>query len=324
MNGNKNLSQVSNQVLITGASGFIGSHLVDYMLTEGYDVIGIDEKPGIVVHKNYLYIISNIIDEAWLQYLDNPLSVIIHLAADVGLNQIQKLDTSRIEMQIKATELIVDVANSYSAKVFFSSSSEVYGDSIPGKTCKETDAIRVNLELLPSSIRKRYGWLKLRQEEIIKKRCESFIIGRLFNIVGLRQKASHGMLLPTWIERIKAGQNIQVYHDGTQVRSYCHIDDLCKMVAELLEVSNKQIVNIGNHDVWLVLALAELFKLISRERVEIEVLKDETPKIRTEEIYYRVPDLTLLHSLIEYRSKKTVENAIRELLDELNDELYVF
>ena len=212
------------KALITGGAGFIGSHLADFLLGRGDQVVAIDDLSTGAIdnivhlkgHPNFSYHIDSVMNRPLLAELVDQCDVVFHLAAAVGVRLIVESPVRTITTNIAGTELVLQMAAKKHRTVLLASTSEVYG--------KRTDVpFREDDDLLmgpPTKRRWSYACSKAADEFLAMAYWEEHkvpvVIARLFNTVGPRQTGRYGMVIPRFVEQALAGRPITVYGDGQQ------------------------------------------------------------------------------------------------------------
>jgi UDP-glucose 4-epimerase len=249
---------------------------------------------------------------------------IYHLAAAVGVALIAKHPLQTIERNIYPTELLLAEAcrqhqRGRTIKVFLASTSEVYGKN-PKERWSEDD----DLVFGPTTrARWSYGCSKAIDEFLAlaywREFCLPVVIGRFFNVVGPRQTGAYGMVLPRFVEAALAGRPLIVHDDGMQVRCFAHVRDVIAAVLALMAVPAAvgAVVNIGSDQPIAIRRLAEMVVQLAGSRSPIQFQSyTEAYDADFEDVRRRVPDLTRLKQLIDYRPKYDIESILRELIAE--------
>lgn len=250
------------RALVTGAAGFIGSHLCAALVRRGWQVSGIDDlSSGSVANLGGIEGEMALVraDVATLaDYDGGTLDVIFHLAARVGPTYVVRDRLALLGEHSAGTLAVLQAAERARARVIFTSTSEVYGcsTSVP---FSETDDLVIGESSHP---RWAYAVSKLWCEHAVLGWGETHagrcVVARLFNTVGARQSAESGLVLPTFARAALAGDRLLVHGDGTQRRSFVHVDDVVGSLIELAtcDAAAGHIVNVGSREEKTILQVA--------------------------------------------------------------------
>lgn len=303
--------------LITGGAGFIGSHLADELLARGHSVTVVDDlSTGRMENIEHLVDISRfefIEDDASRIQTFARLDQIYHLAATVGVGRVIRDPSGTVENNVHGTERILENASLSGAKVFLASTSEVYGKS-KSESFSEDDDLVFGTTTKP---RWCYGLSKAIDEILALDSTVPVVIGRFFNVVGPRQVANYGMVVPKFIAQAIAGGPLTVHGDGTQVRSFAHVKDVVRAVIALMEHDGAvgQIYNIGSD---APVTIAELAKQVAhRVHRGLEIVNvpySEAYGNDFEDVRHRVPDLTKLRNAISYEPEYDLDDILWETI----------
>lgn len=312
-------------ILITGGFGFIGSNVCQHYLNQEHFVTVIDNLSTTsldhisgtlnLAHKNLEFFKIDLSEpeESELQVIDRLIEksdLVFHFASAVGVKYIDKDPRTAIRKNITINQLIFPLFEKHQKKVVFASSSEVYGET---EEARETDILQIGP---PDVLRWGYACGKLMSEFLLKSYTFPYVIARFFNITGKGQLSEHGMVLPTFIERVKRGQNLVIYGDGGQYRSFCDIRDAVAMI-EILgssDVHNNEIYNIGNpNETYTIKELALMVKELAGSNVQLE-FKDyhDELSLSSKDILKRKPNTDKIMQYYQYRY--TLKDTIQEML----------
>jgi nucleoside-diphosphate-sugar epimerase len=312
--------------LITGGSGFIGSHLSEALLDSGHDVLildnlstgSIDNIAHLKGRAGFEYFIDTFNNEPLLAELIDRSDVVFHLAAAVGVKLIVEQPVYTIETNIHGTEVVLKHANKKKKLVVIASTSEVYGKSEDVPFREDSDLV---LGPTPKH-RWAYACSKALDEFLAlaywKERKLPVIIVRFFNTVGPRQTGTYGMVIPNFVRQALAGESITVFGDGQQTRSFSHVADvvgaLLKLVVEPRAIG--QVINIGNTQEVSIRALAERVRELSGSNSPIKLVPyDEAYESGFEDMPRRVPDLTKIEGLIGYRPRYSLDDILAQVIE---------
>jgi UDP-glucose 4-epimerase len=315
------------KTLITGGAGFIGSHLAEYLLQQGHQVFVIDDLStghienilSLKLNPNFHYTIGTIMNVPVTAELVDRCDVIFHLAAAVGVRLIVESPVRTIETNIKGTEIVLELANKKKKKVLITSTSEVYGksDKIP---FGETD----DLVLGPTHKgRWSYACSKAIDEFLTlaywREKRLPVVVTRLFNTVGPRQSGRYGMVLPTFVKQAVLGNPITVFGDGNQSRCFTHVTDVVGALCRLSQTEDAVggVFNIGSDTEITILELARRVKELTESRSEVQFVSyEEAYQEGFEDMSRRVPDISRIQNLIDYRPTHTIDEIIQSVIDD--------
>ncbi|MEM9828021.1 MAG: NAD-dependent epimerase/dehydratase family protein [Planctomycetota bacterium] len=315
--------------LITGGSGFIGSHLATRLLGAGHRVLIVDDfstgrkqnLDGIIDHPNLECIEGTVEDETLVAQLVDRADHVYHMAAAVGVALIAKQPIQTIERNIYPTQLILDRLGKRAkagdaVRCFIASTSEVYGKNPKETWCEEDDLV-FGATTKP---RWSYGVSKAIDEFLalahFKEMGLPVVIGRFFNVVGPRQTGAYGMVLPRFVQAAKEGQALVVHDDGKQVRCFAHVDDVVAAVCKLVETPEAagQVYNIGSDQPISILELAQ--RVIARVNPDVAIefqSYSDAYDDSFEDIRRRVPELTRIREAIGYAPTKDLDAIIDDV-----------
>jgi len=307
--------------LITGGAGFIGSYLAEALLERGDEVHVLDNLStgcmdniqSIRRNPRFSYTIDTMFNEPLLAELIDQADQIHHLAAAVGVQLIIKSPVRTIETNTQGTELVLKHAAKKSKRVFFASTSEVYGKS-------QAFPFSENGELVlgaPPKGRWSYACSKALDEFLClaywNEQSLPTTILRLFNTVGPRQVGHYGMVLPTFVQQALQGKSMTVYGSGEQSRCFSSVHDVieCWIAVSQEDSTVGNIYNIGSDQEISIEALAELVKRKTESESEIIRIPYETAyEAGFEDMPRRVPDVQKLRRTIGMAPVTTIERIV--------------
>jgi len=313
-------------VLITGGAGFIGSHLAERCLAEGWRVSILDDLStgafeNIAHLKNrpaFSYTIDSIFHEPVVAELVDGAGVIFHLAAAVGVKRVVDDPVGTIETNVHGTEVVLRCAAKKGIPVLFTSTSEVYGKNAHLPFREDGD-----LMFGPTNIgRWSYACSKALDEfralAYWRQKSLPVTIVRLFNTVGPRQTGRYGMVLPTFVRQALRGEPLTINGAGDQCRCFGYVGDAVEALVRIAQTPQAvgEIVNIGNDREVSINELAALVKEITGSSSPLAYRSyDEAYGPGFEDMPRRVPCLNKLERLVHYRPATPLETIVRRVVD---------
>ena len=278
------------RVLITGAAGFLGSHLCDRFIQEDYEVIGMDNLlTGSLSNIEHLYPLKEFSfyhhDVSKFIHVPGPLDYILHFASPASPMDYLKMPIQTLKVGSLGTHNCLGLAKAKKARILVASTSEVYGDPLVHPQPEEYWG-NVN----PVGPRGVYDEAK-RFQEAITMAYHNFHgletrIARIFNTYGPRMRLYDGRALPAFIGQALRGEDLTVFGDGTQTRSFCYVSDLIEGIYRLLLSDEFRPVNIGNpHEISLLDFAKEIIALSGTpSKITFKPLPQDDPKQRQPDI----------------------------------------
>ncbi len=306
--------------LITGGAGFIGSHLVSFLLEKGHEVICLDNlltgslsnfKP-LDPKAPFQFIehdVTNYID------IDGPLDYVLHFASPASPLDYQRFPIQTLKVGALGTHRVLGVAKAKGAAFLLASTSEVYGDPLVHPQHEDYWG-NVN----PIGPRGVYDEAKRFAEAITTAYHRTHgidtKIARIFNTYGPRMRLDDGRAVPTFIGQALRDESITVFGDGTQTRSFCYIDDLVEGIWRLLVSDYNGPVNLGNPQEISILELAAMVKRQSGSSSPVvhKPLPVDDPKIRR-------PNITRATTILRWKPNVDIEEGLKRTISYYQDEL---
>jgi UDP-glucose 4-epimerase len=315
-------------VLVTGGAGFIGSHLVELLVREGHAVHVVDDLStgsinnlaAFMDHPKFHFDKADIVTWDGLWNAVAQADRVYHLAAVVGVRRVLKNPVRVLATNIAGTERILRAAAAAGTqpRVVIASTSEVYGFS-PSSRLSESDDLVFRAG---SETRWSYAVTKLAGEHFAIGYAREYQLPvallRFFNTVGPRQRGDYGMVLPNFVRQAVRGLPITVFGDGHQTRSFCDVRDTARMIERVGEsnLAAGEVVNVGNDQEITINDLAKMTRELAGSSSEIQHLsRAEAYGEDFDDVTHRCPDLSRLHTMIEYRPRWTLNQTIEELID---------
>lgn len=279
-----------SRILVTGAAGFLGSHLCDALLAEGYEVIGMDNhisgKPenleSAFYNDGFSYYEH---DVTKFIHINQDLDAVMHLASLASPVFYQEYPIKTLKVGAIGTHKTLGLAREKDATYFFTSTSEVYGDP---ELNPQSEDYRGNVD--PYGPRSCYDESKRYGEALVRayrdKHDLDVRVARIFNTYGPRMRLDDGRVIPNFMKQALTGEDLTVYGDGSQTRSFCYVDDMIDGLLALLESEVETPVNIGNTDERSINELARLVIDVTQSESDIvhKPLPPQDPEVRQPDI----------------------------------------
>ena len=301
------------RVVITGAAGFIGSHLSDALLDRGYAVIGIDnlltgDVANIAHIKNrpFEFIKHDVTNYI---YIDGPVYAVLHWASPASPIDYLELPIPTLKVGALGTHKALGLAKAKGARFVIASTSEVYGDPLEHPQ-KETYWGNVN----PVGPRGVYDEAKRFAEAMTmayhRYHGVDTKIVRIFNTYGPRMRVKDGRAVPAFMSQALRNEDVTVFGDGSQTRSFCYVSDLVDGIIRLMESNVNDPVNIGNPAEMTIKQIAETIIEMtgSKSRVIYQPLPEDDPKVRR-------PDITRARTLLGWEPKVDLREGLTKTID---------
>jgi dTDP-glucose 4,6-dehydratase len=302
------------RVLVTGAAGFLGSHVCDRLLAEGHEVIGMDNlltgSMANLAHleetRRFRFVRHNVAEYI---YVDGPLDAVLHFASPASPIDYLELPIQTLKVGSLGTHNALGIALSKKARFLLASTSEVYGDPLVHPQ-PETYWGNVN----PIGPRGVYDEAKRFSEAITmayhRARGVDTRIVRIFNTYGERMRPRDGRVVPALICQALAGEPLTVFGDGSQTRSFCYVSDLIDGIYRLLLSDVIEPVNIGNPAELSVLDFAKTIRKLTGTRSEIAFrpLPEDDPKVRQ-------PDIAKARAKLGWEPKVPLEVGLSSTIE---------
>ncbi len=298
------------RVVVTGAAGFLGSHLTDRLLAEGHEVVGLDNLvtgderniAHLFGNRKFRFVLHDVTEYI---YLDGPVDAILHFASPASPIDYLQIPIQTLKVGALGTHKALGLARAKKARFLLASTSEVYGDPLVHPQ-PETYWGNVN----PVGPRGCYDEAK-RFAEAITIAYRNFHgvdtrIVRIFNTYGPRMRANDGRIVPSLIGQALRGEPLTVFGDGSQTRSFCYVSDLVEGITRLLQSDYRDPLNLGNPAEMTVLEFAETIRLLTLTKAPIvhRPLPVDDPKQRR-------PDITLARRILGWEPKVGLEEGLK-------------
>jgi UDP-glucose 4-epimerase len=314
------------KALVTGGAGFIGSHLCEALLTDGWEVFALDDlstsSVANVAHLNerwdFHLVVDSVLSPAVVNELVHKCDVVYHLAAAVGVRLIVEEPVRTLVTNVQGTEIVLDHCHRFGKRVLIASTSEIYGDHREEVPLAE-DARRI---YGPTTARRwAYADSKAMDELLAlayhQERGLDVVIARLFNTVGPRQSGQYGMVIPRFVERALAGRPLEIHGDGTQTRCFCHVSDTVRALHGLMDERSLsgEIFNVGSSSRIRILDLAQRVVEMTRSDSEFAFVPyDEVYGQGIEDMTHRIPSTEKIGGAIGWQATFDLDVILADVI----------
>ena len=302
------------RVLVTGAAGFLGSHLCDRLLSQGHRVVGMDNLltgnaanvAHLKDHPQFQYVLHDVTNFIEVQ---GPLDGVLHFASPASPIDYLEFPIQTLKVGSLGTHKALGLAKAKGARFLLASTSEVYGDPL---VHPQPESYWGNVN--PVGPRGVYDEAKRFAEAMTVAyhryhKLDTRIV-RIFNTYGPRMRPRDGRVVSNFIVQALKGEPLTVYGDGSQTRSFCYVDDLIEGIVRLFERGGPDPTNIGNPDEFTVRQLADVVLRLtgSRSPVVERPLPTDDPKVRQ-------PDITRARQVLGWEPKVPLEAGLRRTIE---------
>jgi nucleoside-diphosphate-sugar epimerase len=312
--------------LITGGAGFIGSHLAELILDQGWEVFVLDDlstgSERNVAHlrgrRDFHLVVDSVLKTSVVNELVHRCDVVFHLAAAVGVRLIVEEPVHTLVTNIQGTENVLEYCNRFGKRVLVASTSEVYGD-------------RREPEALTEDSRRHYGPTTARRwayaeskalDEFLalayhQERGLDAVIVRLFNTVGPRQSGQYGMVIPRFVAAALAGRPLEIHGDGSQTRCFCHVQDTIRALAGLMEAGtlSGEIYNVGSTERVTIRELADrVLALTGSHSDVVYVPYDAVYGQGIEDMLHRQPAIEKVSAAIGWSPTRSLDDILGDVV----------
>ncbi|HEY1531258.1 MAG TPA: GDP-mannose 4,6-dehydratase [Galbitalea sp.] len=314
--------------LVTGGAGFIGSHLVEYLLAAGDEVLVLDDLStgnianlsGVRNNPRFQIVIGTILDPAVVLDCVSQVDRVFHLAAAVGVKLIVEEPLTSLRANIHGTENVLMVCQETGATLLLASTSEIYGKNVSDKLSEGSDRI------LGSPLKSRWSYAAAKgiDEAFAHAYWTQYAlpvgIVRLFNTIGPRQKGRYGMVVPNLVGQALRGEPLTVFGDGHQTRCFSSVFDIVPAMVAIAESTEAygNAYNLGGAQEISILDLAELIIRETGSSSDIRLV----PYANAygpgyEDMRRRVPDNTLANELVGFVPRTRIDEMVRGVAQSL-------
>ncbi|WP_445386336.1 UDP-glucuronic acid decarboxylase family protein [Robiginitalea sp. IMCC44478] len=305
---------MGKRVLITGAAGFLGSHLCDRFITEGYEVIGMDNLiTGDLKNIEHLFRLEHFDfyhhDVTRFVHVPGKLDYILHFASPASPIDYLKIPIQTLKVGALGVHNLLGLAKEKNARILIASTSEVYGDPL---VHPQSESYFGNVNTI--SPRGVYDEAKRFQESMTMAYHRfhglETRIARIFNTYGPRMRLNDGRVIPAFMGQALRGENLTVFGDGTQTRSFCYVDDQIEGIYRLLLSDYSLPVNIGNPDEITIKEFAE--EILGLTGAEQKIVYKPLPE---DDPLQRQPDITKAREILGWEPRVGRAEGMRKTFD---------
>ena len=317
------------KALITGGAGFIGSHLAELLLSDGWEVYALDDcSTGSLENVAHLrenphfhLVIESVLAPSVVSELIHRCDVVYHLAAAVGVRLIVEQPVHTLMTNIQGTETVLEYCARFGKRVLIASTSEVYGDHREEKPLHE-GARRI---YGPTTARRwAYADSKAVDEFLAlayhDERALDCVIARLFNTVGPRQTGQYGMVIPRFAESALGGQSLEIYGDGRQTRCFCHVQDSIRALKGLMDAEDisGEIFNVGSANRISILDLAKRVIAVTESESDFSFVPYERVYgTGIEDMLHRIPSIEKIKAAIGWEPSFDLERILADVIQHI-------
>jgi UDP-glucose 4-epimerase len=318
---------MARRALVTGGAGFIGSHLSELLLADGWEVFVLDDVStgslDNVAHlrdrPDFHLVVDSVLSPSVVSEIVHKCDVVYHLAAAVGVRLIVEQPVHTMVTNVQGTETVLGYCNKFGKRVLVASSSEVYGDHREERPLAEDDR-----RVYGPTTEKRwlYADSKAMDEHLALsyhlERGLDAVVVRLFNTVGPRQSGRYGMVIPRFVERALAGDPLEVHGDGTQTRSFCHVSDTVRALAGLMDASeiSGEIFNVGSSERIRIIDLAARIRELTGSDSEVVFVPYENVYGQgIEDTLHREPATGKIREAIGWAPERNLDQILRDVVE---------
>jgi UDP-glucose 4-epimerase len=310
---------------VTGAAGFIGSHLVEDLLASGHVVAGLDDfstgreqnLAAVTGHPGLRMVHGSVLDHETVDQLTAGADCVFHLAAAVGAFVIRDKTLESLRTNIHGTENVVAAASRHGARLLVASTSEIYGKNMTVGLREDDDRV------LGSPLRSRWSYAEAKAideslvDAYVRERGLRAVIVRLFNTVGPRQTGRYGMVIPRFARQALTGQPLTVFGTGEQIRCFCHVDDVIPALVRLVssDRATGHAVNLGSSEQVSIGELARRVIAATGSASSIERTSYlEAYGSGYEDMQRRVPNCDLAAELVGFAATRSLDEIIHAVI----------
>jgi UDP-glucose 4-epimerase len=318
----------ARRALVTGGAGFIGSHLCELLLTDGWEVFVLDDLStgsaenlaALRDRPDFHLVVESVLSTSTVSELVHKCDVVFHLAAAVGVRLIVEQPGRTLLTNVQGTENVLEYCARFGKRVLVASSSEVYGDHREELLLAE-DARRIYGPT--TSKRWAYADTKAMDEFLAfalhAERGLDCVIARLFNTVGPRQSGRYGNVIPRFVQAALEGRPLEVHGDGTQTRCFSHVDDVVRALAGLVAEpeTNGGVFNVGTTERITIGDLARRVLELTGSRSELLFVPyDQVYGQGIDEMFHRAPAIDRIERATGWRPSRGLDEILLDVIED--------
>jgi len=308
--------------LITGGAGFIGSHLVEKLISRGDQVAVLDNlSSGSVenlagVKNKIKFDDGDILDKGLIDRLVAECDYVVHLAAALGVFNIVNKPLESLKTNLQGSEVVLEACDKYRKPVIIASTSEIYGKNEKVPLNEEDDRIIGH----PLKSRWSYSEAKAVDESLayfyyLENKLPIRIV-RFFNTVGPRQVGHYGMVVPRFVSAALKNEPLSVYGSGDQIRCFCHVDDAVRALLLVMDSDKAigEVFNVGNNQQISITELARKVIGLTGSKSKIEkIAYEEAYPVGFEDMQRRVPDISKIKRVLGWTPEINLDQVIKDI-----------
>lgn len=301
------------RALITGGAGFLGSHLCDRLLQEGMEVICLDNLltgstdniAHLAGHPRFRFVNYDVTNYI---FVEGPLDYVLHFASPASPMDYLQFPIQTLKVGALGTHKVLGLAKEKTARFLLASTSEVYGDPL---VHPQPESYWGNVN--PTGPRGVYDEAKRFAEAMTmayhRYHGVNTCIARIFNTYGPRMRLKDGRVVPNFIQQALRGEDLTVFGDGSQTRSFCYIDDMVEGIIKLLFSKENDPINLGNPDEFSVMDLAQLVLEItgSKSKIIYQPLPVDDPRVRQ-------PDISKARKVLGWNPQVSLREGVEKTI----------
>jgi len=326
-------------VLVTGGAGFIGSHVVDYYLSQKTDITVVDNLvTGRIENLRHnldnpqlKFVMDSILNRQTMEPLIAEADLVYNLAAPVGVKFIMNHPVHTLLDNVRGIDCVLEYCNKYRKKVLVASSSEVYGRNLEFSTKGKSSLLNedsVRVMGATSNHRWAYANTKAFDEFLALAYKKEFglpvVVVRFFNIIGPRQTGDFGMVVPSFIKKALNNDSIEIYGTGTQTRTFFYVKDAISAMVGLMNLpaAYGEVYNIGGSDEISIIDLAKKVIQLTKSKSKIKVIDYKTAYgDGFEDMLRRTPDTAKLKKTINFTQYYHLDKMLLEIIQSVKKQL---